>query len=66
MELGDADIAFNLAIEGLLKVCQAKMQVYARRFTIRTTARIYMLRTQGYIDVSDEDWKLASYSLLLR
>jgi hypothetical protein len=49
MELGDIDVAYNLAIEGLLKVSQAKMQVYARSFTIRTIARIYTLRTQGYI-----------------
>jgi len=30
MELGDVDVAYNLAIEGLKKVSQAKIQVYAR------------------------------------
>lgn len=60
MELGDADVAHILAIEGL----QAKIQVYARSLSLRAIARIFMLRTSGYI--TSEDWKLASYSLLLR
>jgi len=46
MELGDVDVAYNLAIEGLKRFLRPRCRFM---LGVRTIARIFMLKIKGYI-----------------